>query len=294
MIRIVLCLSLSLGLASCSSEPGPAQVFDQDESAEYEVQQTQPTQASTSSEKRGIEPDDKQDGSSHASSEAPNASQDREDETEGSSARRVETLSAPPPPGGYTFAQEGWEELCQAGTCDRYDLAPRQRIEVVHRSADGSLFRTTTRSSGSREQSIDYELTPNRLVIDRIRSEFEYGAFRTTSEIVPRPSILAARLPLRVGDSWSGQWSDRNGEVDGSYSFEVIEKASMTAAGRPRDVFVMKMSMTFRGEFSGSTDMKVWLDPDEAMIAASRGRTEITSSLGTYRTRFTTSLTGEP
>ena len=65
-----------------------------------------------------------------------------------------------PVAGSYSYAQNGWEELCQASNCDRSDLPPTQTVKISfeEKSASRAVFVSETRGSGSRTQTITYDV----------------------------------------------------------------------------------------------------------------------------------------
>ncbi|MGH2755390.1 MAG: hypothetical protein ACRDLB_13305 [Actinomycetota bacterium] len=197
-----------------------------------------------------------------------------------------------PAAGSYSYAQRGWEELCRGASCDRSDLPPSQTVDIsfIERSRTRAVFVSETEGSGSRTQSVTYSVTPSRATITRLESTFSSGAFRFTTVIAPDPPVIAAQIPLEVGERWTGRWRDRNGSVDGSYSFKVVGTDRVTIGGSEDEAAVLDTSMELRGDFRGRYDVRLWVIPESFMIVASKGSTDIESQYGTYRSRFTTEL----
>jgi hypothetical protein len=292
MKRILICFAFLIPLLACSGPtdegdiaPPPAAVQPRSEGG---AREDRDSGHARKHERKSRPGDDKGvgEGGQKTSSdgEAPTASPD------GGSPRGRKPHTPrmrPPGAGEYTYAQEGWEEICQAGVCDRTDLPSHRQVTIQHERDDGSVFSTTTRGAGAREQSIIYTIRRDGVLIRRISSDFRYGAFRTRSTIAPDPPIVTARLPFRVGSSWTGEWKDRRGKVDGTYRFHVKRRDTLGE----RDLFVVEMRMSFRGAYNGFTEMTLWVMPRSFSIAASQGITEITSDFGTSRTESMISLT---
>ena len=201
-----------------------------------------------------------------------------------------------PTAGSYSFVQGGWEELCQASNCDRSDLPPSQSLDIsyVKKTPTRAVFLSRTEGSGSRSQTITYDVRSDEALITKLESTFSSGAFSFKAEIVPSPAVKAGAFPLTVGDSWSGRWDDRNDNIDGSYRFDVVGRDRMTIDGKSEEVAVVDTSMVLSGDYRGTNDMRLWVIPDEFTIVASKGFTEIESQYGTYRSRSTTSYRSGP
>lgn len=206
-----------------------------------------------------------------------------------------ETLAVPSE-GSYSYAQTGWEEVCQASSCDRSDLPPTQSIEisVTERSAERARFTSRSEGSGSRSQTITYEATQGLISVTELENRFTTGGFTINTVIVPDPPIKAASLPWTVGEQWSGSWKDQNDQADGSYRFEVVGTEQMTVGSSEVTVFVVDTSMELSGEYEGTNQMRLWVTRDDFTIVSSKGTTKITSRYGTYRSRFATSYRSGP
>ena len=231
---------------------------------------------------------------------APDSTSDRSEGTDGGTAKESRGTGAAslpiPAAGSYSFVQGGWEELCQASNCDRSDLPPSQTVEISYdeKTATRAVFLSRTEGSGSRSQTITYDVRNDEALITRLESTFSSGAFNFTAEIVPSPPVRAGMFPVTVGDSWSGRWEDRNDNIDGAYRFDVVGQDRMSIDGKQEDVAVVDTTMVLSGDYRGTNEMRLWVIPDEFTIVASKGFTEIESQYGTYRSRFTTSYRSGP
>jgi hypothetical protein len=295
----VLGMMLALLLAACSgggSAPSEAAVGSASSPADDErAGDPRPKQ-----ERKDEEPGKGEKGGSRASTAG--GTRDRSSsggsergKREGSSPRGSSALSLPQA-GSYSYVQTGWEELCQAARCDRSDLPPNQTVDIAYRtrSAERGIFTSETRNAGSRTQTLTYDVRDDRAFITALESTFSTGSFRFRSEIVPQPPVVAAVFPLRVGKSWSGRWEDRNGNVDGSYRFEVVGRDRASVDGRTEDVVAIDVKPDLSGDFEGVNEMRMWIVPRDLTIAATKGFVDIDSQYGTYRSRFTTSYRSGP
>lgn len=243
-----------------------------------------------------VELEEAADGSGRAElgAKSPKPTTGRRDPADAGSGKREaaagggDGLVSMPAQGGYVYAQSGWEELCQTGTCDRSELPSRQDQRVTHlqRSRVGGRFEMETRGSGSRSQTLVYLVERDRVSVEEIRSVFSTGGLSFETTIVPDPPILSLKLPVQVGEKWSGGWTDRRDDVDGTYRFAVVRREGGS--------IVLDSRLEFRGEFQGFNDLRLWIDPDHLTITATTGKVEIRSTYGTYRSEFATSLVSKP
>jgi hypothetical protein len=193
-----------------------------------------------------------------------------------------------PATGRYEFSQSGWEEFCQT-TCSREDLPPRQFVDVFHRSTSGksALVETFTRSSDDRESRSTIRYSSSRALITELFSKVTYGGVTFSDSIEPEPPIVSLTFPLEVGDQWSGSWSD---ETSGDYRVSIAGRDSIAG----HEVVAIESTTVFSGRYDGEARLDAWIDPETNMILKSRGRLEIESNFGTYRTRFSATIDSGP
>lgn len=220
---------------------------------------------------------------------SPGSSQTERKQEEVAGAGKEQTGLALPEPGRYVYSQKGWEEFCQTGSCDKKNLPTTQdiRLSLQSRSKDRAVLVSEAEASGSRSQTVTYLVQSQRVLITDIQSSYAYRSVSFESHLEPDPAILSARLPLKVGDSWSGRWKDRRGEMDGSYEMRVARREPVSAGNRDVNAFVIEVGMTFSGDYKGTSDLTIWAAPGDLTIVGTKGRMELSSSFGTYRTRFT-------
>ena len=216
------------------------------------------------------------------------------DATGGSSKGRARPLALPAR-GSYSYVQDGWEEFCQAQRCDRRDLPPQEEMQIRYRgrSARRATF-VSKIESGSGGQAITYVVTRQRVLISRVDNDVSYQGFEYSTHLVPDPPIVSALLPLEVGKQWSGAWTDKGNFADGSYRMRVVKEETVSLRGRRERVFVLDITLNFEGDNEGTNETRVWVDPDDLTILSSKGRVDVTSGFGTYRSKFSTAYSSGP
>ncbi|MFN2525952.1 MAG: hypothetical protein ABR505_06770 [Actinomycetota bacterium] len=198
-----------------------------------------------------------------------------------------------PAPGEYVYRQDGYEEFCRAGSCDQQDLPRTQPIQVglTERRPGEATVVTDARVSDSRSVRTTIEHSRSGARITRVVARFRYGSFTFENTYAPRPAAEALRLPLKVGDRWSGSWS---AQTSGDYEFAVAAYEKLRAGGRLVDVFRLNTHTVFRGEFEGEADIVTWVDPQRLAVVKTVGAVELRSAFGQFRSRFTTLLRRAP
>ena len=200
--------------------------------------------------------------------------------------------SLAPTSGTYTYSQEGYEEFCTA-TCDRQKLPRRQdlALAVTDRSAAGATVVTEARSSNGGMTRSTTRYTKASATVLRVYVRFTYSGYTFDETYRPRPPVESLRFPLTQGESWKGSWK---GKVSGDYSVRV-EGRELVGAGK-REVLATKVSSTleFRGDFQGSANTSVWIDPRTKAIVRSAGNAQMKSRYGSYGTAFATTLESGP
>ena len=196
-----------------------------------------------------------------------------------------------PASGRYVYSQDGFEEFCST-TCDRRGLPNTQEIDTRARRGGGSWIVTTTaRASQGRivRTTARYDRTGASIV--RVYLEYSYEGFTFNDTYQPDPPVRSLRFPLEVGDRWSGSW---RGDVSGTYSVSVDERETMHAGGRRVGALRLSTRTTFRGDFDGTANTTLWVDPRTKAIVATAGNVNVKSSFGRYSSGFHTRLRSGP
>lgn len=198
-----------------------------------------------------------------------------------------------PAAGTYVYEQSGYEEFCDSSSCDKEDLPPSQDVKTTHkdRSGDSVTVVTEARSSDSRLTRTTTTHSPANALITNVQVKFNYEGFQFDNSYQPDPPVESIRYPLRSGMSWSGMWKD---STSGDYSIEVGAKRSVSVGGRTVQAYPLRTQTTFRGEFDGTADVTVWIDPATAAIVKMSGELQVKSVFGSYHTEFTATLQSAP
>lgn len=198
-----------------------------------------------------------------------------------------------PAAGTYVYDQNGYEEFCDASSCDREDLPPTQDVATTHekRSANEVVVVTEAQASDSRFTKTTTRHTRARALITNVQIRFNYQGFRFNNSYQPEPPIEAVRYPLQEGSSWSGSWED---STSGRYSIEVGAKRSVMVGNATVQAFPVRTRTTFSGEFEGRADVVTWIDPATAAIVKLEGEIRVQSVFGRYGSEFSASLRSAP
>lgn len=198
-----------------------------------------------------------------------------------------------PQQGVYVYAQTGSEEFCDASGCSRDELPRTQEVRTSYKSVSGdeAIVVTAAEASGSRFVRTTTRHTPSGAFITDVHLEFSYQGARFNNDYQPDPPVEAARLPLQAGMRWRGQWDDR---TSGTYTVDVRDREEVNVGGRVVQAWPLHVETTFRGDFEGTSDVVVWVDPATAAIVRSSGRIDVSSFFGEYRTNFVATLREGP
>jgi hypothetical protein len=225
-------------------------------------------------------------GGIKAKSQRGSATEDGGGEDDGSSAFA-------PAAGTYVYDQTGYEEFCDATSCDREDLPPTQDVTTTHdrRSPDEVVVITEAQSSDSRFTKTTTRHSRARALITNVQIRFNYQGVRFNNSYQPDPPVEAVRYPLQEGSSWSGSWKD---STSGRYSIEVGAKRSVMVGNATVQAFPVRTRTTFSGEFEGRANVVTWIDPATAAIVKLEGEIRVQSVFGRYGSEFSASLRSAP
>lgn len=204
-----------------------------------------------------------------------------------------ESSAVYPAAGNYVYAQQGYEEFCQATQCERRDLPSRQPVEITHRHATESraVVVTETRASDNRVMRRTAVYTRGHSVVTKVYFRFDYEGFAYENSYVPDPPVTSLQFPLRVGARWSGRW---RAQTSGDYTTKVEAREQLEIAGAAVDAFRLHSTTNFRGEFQGRGVADVWVAPATRAIVKMRGALDLSSAFGRFATKFSVSLRSGP
>ena len=197
-----------------------------------------------------------------------------------------------PASGRYVYSQNGYEEFC-AATCDRQKLPARQPVTstIADRSAGSASVVTEMRSSGARLTRTTTRYSRASADITEVYIKFSYGGYAFNQTYRPQPAVESLRFPMTGGDSWSGSWK---GSVSGDYRVSVAGNEAVTAGGRSVSAMKLQTRTHFRGDFEGTANATVWIDPRTKAIVKTAGNLAVDSNFGSYSTAFSTALVSGP
>jgi hypothetical protein len=198
-----------------------------------------------------------------------------------------------PAPGTYIYNQTGYEEFCDASSCDRKDLPPTQEVATTHkeRSSRAIVVVTEAESSDRRFTRTTTRHTREHALVTNVQIRFNYQGFNFNNSYQPEPPVESVRYPLREGSSWSGSWED---STSGTYSISVGAPRSVTVGNATVQGWPVRSRTTFTGEFEGRADVVTWIDPATAAVVKIAGEIDVESVFGSYRSEFSATLRSGP
>lgn len=201
--------------------------------------------------------------------------------------------AAYPAAGRYSYAQSGWEEFCQAGSCDRQDLPDTQMVasKVDGRSGGATTVVTEAQSSEGRVTRTTFRFTDDAALITKVYVRVQYEGFTFENTYDPQPPVESLRFPMQVRAEWSGSWEAR---TSGDYSISIPGREQVSVGGRAVNAFRVVTATDFRGEFQGHADVTVWIDPATKAIVKSVGDMRLNTAFGGYNTSFEIALRDAP
>jgi len=290
--KIALLAAAVLVLVSCSEPPGPSALDDEASPPATEISpgatKTDDGKAGKDAKKKSATPDG---GSGDDGAAGDDATGD-DAYTEGA-AEDDHSSALFPAAGDYVYAQSGYERFCDAATCERQSLPDRQTVEVTvkDRARDRAVVVAQAQTSGNRMMRTTTTFTPGVAAVTNVYARFSYQGFTFENSYQPDPPVESLRFPLSEGRSWSGRWRD---STSGTYGFDVVGREQVEVRGAAVQAFKIDYEMTFTGEFEGTSNGTVWVDPATRVVVSATGRLDLRSAFGRYTTEGTTQLVSGP
>ncbi|MDQ4024605.1 MAG: hypothetical protein M3217_03805 [Actinomycetota bacterium] len=208
------------------------------------------------------------------------------DGSDGGSGGGSEALPYPAA-GKYTYAQNGFEEFCQGPSCNKRRLPETQTVEVSYSERSGDTATVVTKTVASEGQTLTTttRYTPESALITKVVLEFSFGSFNYTQNYEPQPPVEALLFPLKKGKRWSGTWKAR---VSGDYKMRVVAVEDFEIDDKPTKVYRISSVTNFKGEFSGRSQVTLWLDSRTKSLIKTDGKIAVASSFGEYTSNFDT------
>lgn len=198
-----------------------------------------------------------------------------------------------PGKGVYTYGQTGWEEFCDATSCEKQDLPPTQEVKTFYDSLSSNEVVVVTEAEASRSRFVRTTTrhTPKGAFVTEVYLRFNYEGVSFNNSYQPEPPVEIVRLPLRAGMKWSGEWKD---DTSGDYAIDVDPREAVSVGGRTVQAFPLHAVTHYRGEFDGSSTTTVWVDPATAAVVKTVGEISVESFFGKYRSNFRATLRSGP
>jgi len=289
--KIALLAAALLVLASCSEPPGPSARDDEpnppaSETAAPGATKTDNGPAGKDAKRKSAKRDEGSGDDGAAGDGGDDAYTEGAEEDDHSSALF-------PAAGDYVYAQSGYERFCDAATCERQTLPDRQPVEVTikDRARDRAVVVAEAQTSGNRMMRTTTTFTPRVAAVTNVYARFSYQGFTFENSYQPDPPVESLRFPLSDGRSWSGRWRD---STSGTYGFDVVGREQVEVNSAAVQAFKIDYEMTFKGEFDGTSNGTVWVDPATRVVASATGRLDLRSAFGRYTTEGTTQLVSGP
>ena len=211
----------------------------------------------------------------------------------GGSGSSNDSAAVYPAAGSYDYAQQGYEEFCDASNCDRDDLPATQPVTISYqrRDADSAVVVAEQRASHSRVARTTATFDSDHSLITKVYIHFDYRGVEFENTYEPDPPVEALRFPFQSGASWSGSW---DAQTSGSYKIAIGPKQSVEVAGGRVDAYKITTDTQFHGQFEGRSRLTAWIDPQTQAIVKTDGVLNVTSAFGRYSTLFHTQLRSGP
>lgn len=201
-------------------------------------------------------------------------------------APKARREKARPADGVYLWDVEGYEEA-SGGT--RRELPPRSHRIITH-GAHGSWVEHHI-FSDQREEWFEGGRSGSGFVSHAVRNRVQFGPVEVDRTVTFDPDLVAARLPFRINETWSGKWT---GRTEGEYRARVFEHAHLTFDGERVEVWGTEVVMSMRGEVEGEVLTRSWIAPAYGLVVKQEQRMTVESGPGTYHMEWigqVTSLT---
>ena len=197
-----------------------------------------------------------------------------------------------PASGTYVYSQGGYEEFC-AGTCDRQELPPRQSVtsSLTGRGPSSAVVVTNMRASRGRLTRTTTRYSRASADITEVHIKFTYSGYEFNQTYRPKPPVPSLRFPMAKGDRWAAGWT---GDVSGDYQASVVGKEAVKVGGRSVQAMRVETTTNFRGDFEGTANATIWVDPKTKAVVRTAGNLSVDSSFGSYSTGFVTTLSSGP
>ena len=115
------------------------------------------------------------------------------------------------------------------------------------------------------------------------RNHVEMGPVTVDRTVTFNPPVAVSRAPFKLGETWKGSWS---GKTSGTYTARTFEHTWLTIDGERVEVWGAEVSMTMKGEVSGTVLTRTWVAPKYSLAVKQYQRTDVESG-GSYFSEWT-------
>lgn len=186
----------------------------------------------------------------------------------GSSGGAPDLLIVVPRAGRYTYDASGFVEIVHGGVVEeRHDLE-RVVVDLSHQgtSAGASEILMAIEFNEELSEDVHLRVTPTEERLTRLTSKNEHSGVPVTQTVVPSPSILLARGPLVVGDTWDISWSDAALAVHGSGTGRIRKWENVTTGEGGVRALILEIRQELSGSTTGKLDLTFWVDPRTGVV----------------------------
>jgi hypothetical protein len=197
-----------------------------------------------------------------------------------------------PTAGSYGVRVEGTEgvKLGGVGFCNR-PLPDRTTLYVKDgyegRDSPTSFEFDIAYSANHSERHI-YRYTNEGVFLNYEFAQVRCGPRAQDTELVYSRPQEKVRLPLKVGETWSGRGGDA--QRTETYTSRVLRTEILTIAGRRVSTFVIETSIEMTGSEHGSRLQRWWYSPSLALPVRTYEEYDAASGPGSYQARLTVTL----
>lgn len=191
-----------------------------------------------------------------------------------SSRERVAAASPSRPEDGvYTWNVEGYEQT--PGT--RREL-PERSSRVITYDEKGAWTEHHIFSQ-QKEQWFGIKISEEGVATTDVRNRVVMGPVTVDKTVVFNPPMFVNRFPMKVGNTWSGEWS---GKTSGEYTAKTLDRTTLVIGGERVEVVLTEVSMQMRGEVEGTSFVRSWVAPDYSLVVKQYQETNVTSGPADY------------
>lgn len=237
-------------------------------------------------------------GSASASASAPASASGSPSASAGPTATGPGSTAPPtsPPPepsgalprfGRYPVRIDGFERFGPKGgeqSTRQFDRASYAEIRSGTRKDQRRFF---IRYSAERDDTLTLSFAGGAVRLEQGDSRVAVGSLEQRTVLAPEPPCVVYPADARVGQRFSGRFS---GPSTGTYSGRVLRRERLVVGGTGISTLVVEWTMTFSGQYSGTTKTTTWWDPARRAALKQRTVSDVGDALTSYHQESTVTL----